>query len=43
VNDHVEIDLLKLLNDANAPHYLYKEILEWGKRATQMKYDFNPT
>ena len=30
-NDLVEIDLLKLLHNANTPHYLYKEILDWGK------------
>ena len=41
-NDIVEIDLLKILNDANTPHYLYKEILQWGQKAQQMKYDFEP-
>jgi predicted nucleic acid-binding Zn-ribbon protein len=30
-NDLVEIDLLKILHDSNSPHYLFKEILEWGK------------
>ena len=41
-NDQVEIDLLKLLNDANTPHYLYKEILEWGRKAKQQQYSFEP-
>ena len=42
VNDLVEIDLLKVLHDANTPHFLYKQILDWGKRAAGLKYDFNP-
>jgi hypothetical protein len=41
-NDLVEIDLLKILHDSNSPHYLFKEILEWGKRSSDLKYDFNP-
>ena len=42
MNDQVKIDLLKLLNDANTPHYLHKEILEWGKKAKQLQYSFEP-
>ena len=30
--------LLKLLSDANAPHYLYKEIIEWGQAAQRDTY-----
>jgi hypothetical protein len=41
-NDLVEIDLLKILHDSNSLHYLFKEILEWGKRSSDLKYDFNP-
>jgi hypothetical protein len=26
--------LLKILSNANAPHYLYKEVMNWGGRAS---------
>ena len=42
VSDHVEIDLLKILHDANTPHFLFKQILDWGKKAKTLNYDFNP-
>jgi hypothetical protein len=36
--------LLKLLSDANgAPHYLYKNVIEWGRGAVHDEYDFHPT
>jgi hypothetical protein len=38
-----ETKLLKLLSDANAPHYLYKEVMEWGRAAAHDNYNFNPT
>ena len=41
--DLAEIDLLKLLEDANTPHYLYKEILQWASRAKSMEYQFQPS
>ncbi len=37
-----ETKLLKLLSDANAPHYLYKDIIEWGRAANGNNYHFNP-
>jgi hypothetical protein len=41
-SDIAEICLVKLLHDANAPHYLYKDILEWGRKCKSMNFDFNP-
>jgi hypothetical protein len=38
-----EAKLLKLLSDANAPHYLYKQVIEWGRAAKNDNYNFNPT
>jgi hypothetical protein len=38
-----ETKLLKLLNDANAPHYLYKKLINWGRAAEHDNYNFNPT
>jgi hypothetical protein len=35
--------LLKILSDANAPHYLYKEGMNWGRAARLDNYHFNPT
>ena len=37
-----ETKLLKLLSNANAPHYLYKDIIEWGQSAQLDTYDFDP-
>jgi hypothetical protein len=36
----VETKLLKILNDAHTPHFLYQDILNWAKEAKQLKYDF---
>ena len=41
-SDLVEIQLLKMLHDANTPHYLYKDILEWAKHSSELNYNFNP-
>ena len=38
-----ETKLLKLLSDANAPHYLYKNVIEWGRAAVHDEYNFHPT
>jgi hypothetical protein len=38
-----ETKLLKILSDANAPHYLYKEVMNWGSAARLDNYHFNPT
>jgi hypothetical protein len=35
--------LLKVLSNANAPHYLYKEVMNWGSAARLDNYHFNPT
>jgi hypothetical protein len=35
--------LLKILSNANAPHYLYKEVMNWGSGAHLDNYHFNPT
>ena len=37
-----ETKLLKILGDANASHYLYKDIIEWGRAAQHDNYNFNP-
>ena len=37
-----ETKLLKILSDANAPHYLYKDIIEWGRAANGNNYHFHP-
>jgi hypothetical protein len=37
-----ETMLLKILSDANTSHYLYKEVMEWGRAAKHANYDFNP-
>ena len=42
VSEHVELSLLKLTNDANVPHYPYKEILEWSVQTNKRGYDFAP-
>ena len=42
VSDLVEAQLLQILNDANAPHFLFKQILEWAIDAKQRGYDFMP-
>ena len=33
--------LLKVLDDANAPHYLYKHIIEWATEAKDSKLNFS--
>ena len=37
-----ETKLLRLLDDVQAPHYLYQQILEWAHEAKLDKYDFTP-
>jgi hypothetical protein len=39
---YAETKLLKLLNDAHAPHFLYQDVLNWAKEAKQLHYDFCP-
>jgi hypothetical protein len=38
-----ETKLLKILNDAAAPHFLYQDILNWASEAEHNKYSFCPT
>ena len=38
-----ETKLLKLLSDANAPHFLYQNITQWGRAAQRDRYDFHPS
>ncbi len=38
-----ETKLLKILNDAAAPHFLYQDILNWASEAKCNKYSFCPT
>ena len=38
----VETGLLKLLNDAQAPHDLYNKILSWSMKAHSLGYNFQP-
>ena len=37
-----ECKLLKILNDVNAPHYLFQSIIEWAKEASWSGYKFQP-
>ncbi len=41
-SDFMETKLLKILNDAHAPHFLYQDLLNWAKEAKQSNYDFLP-
>ena len=41
-SDFMETKLLKILNDAQAPHFLYQDLLNWAKEAKQSNYDFLP-
>jgi hypothetical protein len=38
-----ETKLLKILNDANTPHYLFQDIMNWTKESLSNQYDFQPT
>jgi hypothetical protein len=42
INDFVETKLLKILEDANVPHFLYQDILNWGCDAKSRGYGFEP-
>ena len=43
VNQYCETKLLKILNDKQVPHSLYKDVLEWSRDAKRMKYAYDPT
>jgi hypothetical protein len=38
--DYVETKLFKLLNNTNAPHFLYQDVLNWEMEAKQLKKTF---
>lgn len=40
---YCETELLKILNDNQAPHGMYQDVLEWSRRAKRMKYSFEPS
>jgi hypothetical protein len=40
VEDHAKTKLLKILDDANVPHYLFMDILEWYADAKARGYSF---
>jgi hypothetical protein len=42
INDFVETKLLKILEDANVPHFLYQDILNWGCDAKSSGCGFEP-
>jgi hypothetical protein len=42
VNDYVETKLLKMLEDANVPHFLYQAVLNWGSEAKARGCTFEP-
>jgi hypothetical protein len=39
---YIETKLLDLINNANAPLYLYEEILKWASEANRLNYSFHP-
>ena len=39
---YVETSLLQILNDANTPHFLYQQVMNWAKEARSLNYDFTP-
>ena len=41
-SDYVETKLLKILDDAHSPHFLYQDILNWAKESSKHQYDFRP-
>ena len=43
VDEYAEIKLLKMMNDGNVPHYLFKDVLEWAANSKQRGYSFQPT
>ena len=41
-NHLMEVNLLKLLNDMNAPHTSFKDVMEWAQEANARGYQFQP-
>jgi hypothetical protein len=42
VNDYIETKLLKILEDANVPHFQYRDVLNWGSKAKAEGTLLNP-
>jgi len=42
LEDQTQTKLLKMLNDAHAPHYLFEGINDWARTAHSSGYGFNP-
>ena len=40
--DLFETQLLKILNDANTPHFLFQDLMEWASNASKNGYNFIP-
>ena len=43
IDQYCETELLKILNDKQAPHGMYQQVLEWSCRAKRMRYSFEPS
>ena len=43
MEQHVHVELLHLLDKAQAPDYPFKDIIEWASNARSLNYSFNPT
>lgn len=41
-SDFAETKLLKILDDAHSPHFLYQDVLNWAKESSKLQYDFRP-
>ena len=41
-DDRAEVELLKILEDANTPHYLFKDIMNWAAMPNKISIRSNP-
>ncbi len=42
IDQNVHVELLHLLDNAEAPDYLFKKIIDWALHAKAAEYDFSP-
>lgn len=42
LDQYFSTKLLDILNQVNAPHFIYKEIMEWAIEAKESNWDFQP-
>ena len=42
VDQFVHVKLLNLLDNAEAPDYMFKSIIEWASQAKMLNYNFCP-